>query len=176
MPALLTANTAASDTPTPIEGSHISIRDAGASRQRNLSSASRDSPVLWEARAQRQFALMQCNSGPRRWPASAAAAATKDASAVFEPSQRLPIRKHRVLWCEFTPPREASAVVHTSQRVPTSQNRALCCKFTLPSGQPPALPNLTLNRTANDRPPGPVWRYAVHFRQPGPGALPSAAG
>jgi len=22
--------------------------------------------------------------------------------------------------------------------------------------------------------PGPVWRYAVHFRQPGPGVLPSS--
>ena len=23
-------------------------------------------------------------------------------------------------------------------------------------------------------PPGPVWRYAVHFRQPGPGGMPLA--
>ena len=35
-----------------------------------------------------------------------------------------------------------------------------------------ALPNPSLKRSANGRPPGPVWRYAVHFRQPGPGALP----
>jgi len=35
-----------------------------------------------------------------------------------------------------------------------------------------ALPNPSLNRSANGRPPGPVWRYAVHFRQPGPGVLP----
>ena len=32
--------------------------------------------------------------------------------------------------------------------------------------------NPSLNRSANGRPPGPVWRYAVHFRQPGPGVLP----
>jgi hypothetical protein len=25
------------------------------------------------------------------------------------------------------------------------------------------------------RPPGPVWRYAVHLRQPGPGVLPRLA-
>ena len=33
-------------------------------------------------------------------------------------------------------------------------------------------PNPMLKRSTNGRPPGPVWRYAVHFRQPGPGVLP----
>ena len=42
----------------------------------------------------------------------------------------------------------------------------------LPPGAPPALPNHSLKRSANGRPPGPVWQYAVHFRQPGPGVLP----
>ncbi len=37
---------------------------------------------------------------------------------------------------------------------------------------PRVLPNPSLKRSANGRPPGPVWRYAVHFRQPGPGVLP----
>jgi len=36
----------------------------------------------------------------------------------------------------------------------------------------PVRPNPSLKRSANGRPPGPVWRYAVHFRQPGPGVLP----
>ena len=35
-------------------------------------------------------------------------------------------------------------------------------------------PNPSLKRSANGKPPGPVWRYAVHFRQPGPGVLPSS--
>ena len=35
------------------------------------------------------------------------------------------------------------------------------------------LPNPSLKRSANGRPPGPVWRYAAHFRQPGPGVPPS---
>jgi hypothetical protein len=35
-------------------------------------------------------------------------------------------------------------------------------------------PNPSLKRSANGRPPGPGWRYAVHFRQPGPGVLPSS--
>jgi hypothetical protein len=35
-------------------------------------------------------------------------------------------------------------------------------------------PNPSLKRSANGRPPGPVWRYALHFRQPGPGVLPLA--
>ena len=37
-----------------------------------------------------------------------------------------------------------------------------------------AWPNPSLKRSANGRPPGPVWRYALHFRQPGPGVLPLA--
>ena len=36
-------------------------------------------------------------------------------------------------------------------------------------------PNPSLKRSANGRPPGPAWRYAVHFRQPGPGGLPSSS-
>jgi hypothetical protein len=43
---------------------------------------------------------------------------------------------------------------------------------------PPArvLPNPSLNRSTNGRPPSPVWRYTVHFRQPGLGVLPLAPG
>jgi hypothetical protein len=37
-----------------------------------------------------------------------------------------------------------------------------------------SMPNPLLKRSTNGRPPGPVWRYAVHFRQPGPGVLPLA--
>jgi hypothetical protein len=37
---------------------------------------------------------------------------------------------------------------------------------------PPAWPNPSLKGSANGRPPGPGWWYAVHFHQPGPGALP----
>ena len=36
------------------------------------------------------------------------------------------------------------------------------------------LPNPSLKARPNGGSPGPVWRYAVHFRQPGPGAPPSA--
>ena len=35
-------------------------------------------------------------------------------------------------------------------------------------------PNPSLKRSANGRPPGPGRWYAVHFRQPGPGVLPSS--
>jgi hypothetical protein len=35
-------------------------------------------------------------------------------------------------------------------------------------------PNPSLKRSANGRPPGPGRRYTVHFRQPGPAALPLA--
>ena len=46
------------------------------------------------------------------------------------------------------------------------------CKSTLASLPRELMPNPSLKRSANGRPPGPVWRYAVHFRQPGPGVLP----
>jgi hypothetical protein len=35
-------------------------------------------------------------------------------------------------------------------------------------------PNPSLKRSTNGGPPGPVWRYAVHFRQTGPGVPPLA--
>ncbi len=44
----------------------------------------------------------------------------------------------------------------------------------LPLGGAAHAANPSLKRSANGRAPGPVWRYAVHFRQPGPGALPSS--
>jgi hypothetical protein len=36
------------------------------------------------------------------------------------------------------------------------------------------MPNPSLKQSASGGPPGPVWPYAVHFRQPGPGVLPSS--
>ncbi len=39
---------------------------------------------------------------------------------------------------------------------------------------PPVLPNPSLKRSANGRPPGPGRWYAVHFHRPGPGGLPLA--
>ena len=33
-------------------------------------------------------------------------------------------------------------------------------------------PNPSFKPSPNGGPPGPVWRYAVHFRQPGPGVPP----
>jgi hypothetical protein len=36
-------------------------------------------------------------------------------------------------------------------------------------------PNLSLKGRSNGGPPGPGRRYAVHFRQPGPGVPPSAS-
>ena len=41
------------------------------------------------------------------------------------------------------------------------------------TGFPSAVrPNPSLEARPNGRPPGPGRRYAVHFRQPGPGVLP----
>ena len=43
-----------------------------------------------------------------------------------------------------------------------------------PHSVPPARPNPSFKRSANGRPPSPGRRYAVHFRQPGLGVLPSS--
>jgi hypothetical protein len=45
-----------------------------------------------------------------------------------------------------------------------------------PHQQNPALPNPSLNRSANGRPPWPGLRYAVHFLSPGQGVLPLSPG
>ena len=50
---------------------------------------------------------------------------------------------------------------------------ALCSQVVSESHPPHMRPNPSLEARPNGRPPGPVWRYAVHFRQPGPGGLPS---
>ena len=57
---------------------------------------------------------------------------------------------------------------------PGAQQEAKCsaCKNTRVVATHRVLPNPTLKRSTNGRPPGPVWRYAVHFRQPGPGVPP----
>ena len=34
------------------------------------------------------------------------------------------------------------------------------------------MPDPSLKRSDNGKPPGPVWQYTVHFRQPGPGVQP----
>ena len=39
-------------------------------------------------------------------------------------------------------------------------------------GMAAAAPNPSVEARPNGKSPGPVWRYAVHCRQPGPGALP----
>ena len=38
---------------------------------------------------------------------------------------------------------------------------------------PTVMPNPSFKPSPNGGPPGPVWRYAVHFRQSGPGVPPS---
>ncbi|CAD5373991.1 hypothetical protein RA210_U400006 [Rubrivivax sp. A210] len=38
----------------------------------------------------------------------------------------------------------------------------------------PLMPNPSLKRSTNGRPPGPGRWYSVHFHRPGPGVLPSA--
>jgi hypothetical protein len=49
-------------------------------------------------------------------------------------------------------------------------------RWTTPSLANTVKPNPSLNRSTNGGPPGPVWRYTVHFRQPGPGVPPLAPG
>ena len=83
---------------------------------------------------------------------------------------------------------DAEEITGTS---PKASERSRCCAFMKSSmdaspkrrspleegafmSSPKSTPNPSLKRSANHRPPGPVWRYAVHFRQPGLGVLPSS--
>ena len=50
---------------------------------------------------------------------------------------------------------------------------SLACKYNLGCLPIALMPNPSLKLSPNGGPPGPVWRYAVHFRQSGPGVPPS---
>ena len=56
-----------------------------------------------------------------------------------------------------------------------AEREAQCpaCKYTLACQPSTLMPNRSLKLSPNGGPPGPVWRYAVHFRQSGPGVPPS---
>jgi hypothetical protein len=61
------------------------------------------------------------------------------------------------------------------QRSATASRSRSSTRLRFP-GHTAVKPNPSLNRRANGRPPGPAWRYAVHFRQSGPGVLPLSPG
>ena len=67
-------------------------------------------------------------------------------------------------------PRRGVTVAHHHELRKSQATEAFASKLV------PVLPNPSLNRSANGRPPGPAWRYAVHFRQSGPGVLPLSPG
>jgi hypothetical protein len=69
----------------------------------------------------------------------------------------LKVNHREALWRR---PLDTVAAVPTLAHLPTSRMR----------------PNLSFNRSANGRPPGPGRRYAVHCLRPGPGALPLSPG
>ena len=54
----------------------------------------------------------------------------------------------------------------------TTIRRGLCPRCNLAAINA-VKPNPSFKPSPNGGPPGPVWRYAVHFRQPGPGVPPS---
>ena len=97
------------------------------------------------------FGSSICHSPPpaRRWPRSAAC---RMAGANFGCSR--PVRFARLVM-----PRAISGATP-------------CCL----ANRGAALPNTSLNRSSNGRPPGPGRGYGVHFHQPGPGVLPLLPG
>ena len=65
-------------------------------------------------------------------------------------------------------------LVSAERQHPTGVIRINPCGGTVHTFAPPAalMPNPSLKRSANGRPPAPGRRYAVHFRHPGAGVLP----
>ena len=51
--------------------------------------------------------------------------------------------------------------------------QSLACKYNLGWLPCALMPNPSLEARPNGMPPGPGRRYAIHFRQPGPGVPPS---
>ena len=76
------------------------------------------------------------------------------------------------LWRSVSPANVMAAPTRRSRPWFSAVVPSLKFSLGLHRGSPPAWPNPSLKRSANGRPPGPVWRYAVHFRQPGPGVPP----
>jgi len=83
---------------------------------------------------------------------------------------RLP-RTPSPLLCSCGPRYFGPTAARGSYGTPTS--RPWCANRRGACGCQP-LPNPSVEARPNGGPPGPVWRYAVHCRQPGPGAPPSA--
>ena len=86
--------------------------------------------------------------------------------AASEPEVQFPIR---LVSSRCAP---AEARTHCLSSATAHHRKSVQATFTASR----VLPNPSLNRSSNGRPPGPVWRYAVHFRQSGPGVLPLQPG
>ena len=86
----------------------------------------------------------------------------------------LPLLRGAERHANFMAPAAEAGYRDCSCRGAEREAESHACKSTLASLPHELMPNPSLKRSANGRPPGPVWRYAVHFRQPGPGVLPSS--
>ena len=89
----------------------------------------------------------------------------------------------KVRWFEvgqFFEPRKARnaspKVAHQPLSPRSNENEVKCggkSTFTSARRHRRVWPNPSFKPSPNGGPPGPVWRYAVHFRQSGPGVPPS---
>ena len=111
-------------------------------------------------------------SAPARYARVCAAALRQDAT------QQMPWRERSGVGARAPTPLvsrwQSSCTEQKSQLVGGLNQRRLVSHCAKSGGFHQVLPNPSLKRSANGRPPGPGLRYAVHFHRPGPGVLPSS--
>ena len=120
---------------------------------------------------------LQCTSGER----SALARENGSISAVWH-REHVQGSRRRIQWLDLTARRKApcrslalaadAGYRDCSCRGAEREAESHACKFTLATLPRELMPNPSLKRSANGRPPAPGRRYAVHIRRPGAGVLP----
>ena len=111
-------------------------------------------------------------SAPARYARFCAAAQRQDAT------QQMPRRARGSASAQVPTPlvswQQPWRTEQKSRLVAGLNQRRLVSHCTKSVGFQQLLPNPSLKRSANGRPPGPGRWYSVHFHRPGPGVLPSS--
>ena len=147
-----------SRAPEPTVAQFIALDAVSPTRTQRLNRASRGLNSQFIVGASRRFNRQGLEGASRRLNSQSVAGAAIAA---------------RMRSSSFLP--EACVVAARTARSGSCCPAVASCKSgTSPArGAPPALPNPSVKPSPNGGPPGPGRRYAVHFRQPGPGVPPS---
>ncbi len=147
-----------SRAPEPTVAQFIALDAVSAPQTQRLNRASRGLNSQLIAGASRSLNRQELEGAPRRLNSQSVAGAVIAA---------------RVRSSSFLP--QACVIATRTARSGSCCSAVTSCKSVASParGAPRALPNPSVKPSPNGGPPGPGRRYAVHFRQPGPGVPPS---